>query len=118
MAQEISAACSLSITLQGQTASGTTAFKGDLSVGGYLGEEQTIGTTSELIGLVDVNVPPRCLYIRNMDTTNYVEIDSASAMTSFPQHLLPGDACLLLPLTATIYAKANTAPVKIWVVAG
>lgn len=116
MAQEITATTSLSVSLSGQTASGSTTFKLDLT-GDYLGEEQTIGTTSEQLDFGDLTLP-QAVYVRNLDTTNYVEIDSATTMDKFPQKVYPGTAILLLPQTGTIYAKANTASVKIWFVAG
>lgn len=117
MAQEISITVTSSITLSGQTASGTTNFKLDLA-GDYLGEEQTIDTTSTALSFGDMVAAPKSLYVRNLDATNYVEIDESNSFNAFPQKIPPGGAILLLPQTLTIYGKANTAAVKVWIVAG
>src|SRR5262245_37084828 len=116
MAQEISVTVNSNITLQGQTVSGNTAFKADLT-GDYVGEEQDIWTNAEALDFGAIIIPTT-VYIRNLDATNYVQVDSASAMTSFPQKIMPGQAIMLLPQTGTIYAKANTAACKIFLVAG
>jgi hypothetical protein len=116
MANEITATATLNITLTGQTASGTTTFQANLT-GDFVGEEQDIGITSETLGLGDITLP-KVVYIRNMDTTNFVQVDSATTFDKFPQKIYPGQAVLLLPETATIYIKADTAPLKIFTVAG
>jgi len=82
-----------------------------------MGDEQTIATTSTALNLGDIS-GIKALYVRNLDATNFVQIDSNNGFANFPQKLYPGDAILLLPQTTTIYAKADTAPVKIWIVAG
>ena len=115
MANEISATASLAITFSGQTASGTTTFSLNLT-GDYLGEEQDIGTTAEVLDLGDI-ATAHVIYVRNLDATNYVQVDSANTFDKFPQHIAPGQAVLLLPETSTIYVKANTAPLKIFTVA-
>lgn len=116
MSQEISVTVNSSITLNGQTVSGNTSFKADLA-GDYLGDEQTIATTSTAIDFGDMT-SMKTLYIRNLDATNSIQVDSSTAFTGFPQLIPPGAAIMLLPQTATIYAKANVAPCKIFVVAG
>jgi hypothetical protein len=116
MAQEINVTVNSNITLAGQTASGSTNFRLDLT-NDFLGEEQTIPITATALDFGDMTAM-KTLYIRNMDTANAVTIDAVTAMTAFPQVIPPGCAILLLPSTATIYAKAQTAPVKVWLVAG
>jgi hypothetical protein len=74
---------------------------------------QLIGTTAEAISFGDVGNPPKKVVVVNRDATNYVEIDSANTFDKFPQKLTPGDFIVLSPQTATIYAKANTADVRI-----
>lgn len=73
---------------------------------------QVIGTSSEQITLGEIGTPQKLL-IKNLDTTNYVEIDSADTYDKFPQKLVAGDWCILCPQTGTIHAKANTAAVRI-----
>lgn len=116
MANEISATTNVSITLSGQSASGNTTYRADLA-GDFVGEEQNVGTSAEALDFGDVT-SPKILYVRNLDDTNYVEIDAVNTMDGFPQKLMPGDAIILLPQTSTVYAKANTASVKIFFIAG
>jgi hypothetical protein len=117
MAQEITTTVTNSITLQGQTASGNTTFRSDLG-GDFLGEEQTIGNTSSALLKFGDMTSMSTLYIRNLDTTNSVQVDSTGAMSNFPQLIVAGAAILLTPQTMSIYAKASGAPVKVWIVAG
>lgn len=77
---------------------------------------QNIGTTAENITLGDC-ANAAFILIKNLDPTNYVEVDSASAMTSFPQKIKPGGMILLSPETITIWAKANTAACDCLIVA-
>jgi hypothetical protein len=53
-----------------------------------------------------------------MDATNYVEValDSAVSTQIFAK-LLAGDVTLVKAATATLYAKANTAAVNLYVAA-
>jgi hypothetical protein len=78
---------------------------------GALLEFQTIGTTSETLVLGDLANVGGGLFLKNTDSTNYVEIDSASTFDKFPQKILAGRAIFLASQTLTIYAKANTASV-------
>lgn len=77
---------------------------------------QNIGTTAETLVLGDCANAAFILF-KNLDSTNYVEVDSASAMTSFPQKVLPGGMILLSPETITVYAKAHTAACDCLIVA-
>jgi hypothetical protein len=88
------------------TASGNTTTT-QVGVGAIL-NIQDVGTTAEALVLGDLTTVG-AVFIKNTDATNYVEIDSASAMDKFPQKLLPGESMILRPQTVTIYAKANTA---------
>ena len=74
---------------------------------------QTIGTTAEALAFGDLANLTGGLLLKNNDATNYVEIDSASAMDKFPQKILPGKFIFLASQTLTIYAKANTAPISL-----
>jgi hypothetical protein len=116
MALEISAGCNATITLSGQTVSGATTFRADLSAD-FFGQDQTIATSSTALDMGTVTAP-KVLYIRNLDEANYVEIDSVTSFDNFPQKILPGASILLAPQTVTLFAKANTASVDIYVVTG
>lgn len=77
---------------------------------------QNIGTVAETITLVDL-ASVGFILIKNLDATNYVEIDSANTFDKFPQKILPGGSILLSPETTTIYAKAHTAACDCLIVA-
>ena len=89
----------------------------DMAGDDMLQSTQLIGTSAEAITFEDISGAPAVLLIQNLDAANYVEIDSANTFDKFPQKLLAGESVLLKPQTGTIYAKANTAPVRILKVA-
>lgn len=83
----------------------------------FIGDEQIIGNTSAATLLLgNVGSAPVFVFIKNMDATNYITVDAVSALNAFPQKILPGNGVYLTPLTGTIYAQANTAPCKAFVV--
>lgn len=114
MANEISINLSVTVSISGQSATGTVTSSDNAST--FIGNEQTIGTAAETLTFVDVGSPPAFLFVRNMDSTNYVEVDSVNTFDSFPQKILAGRGVFLYPQTGTIYAKANTSSVKCWIV--
>lgn len=116
MANEINANLNLTINDSGNSVSGGANFQANYS-GAYIGVEVTIPTTATLLDLGGVTSPVAVL-IKNLDSTNFVQVDIVSAMTSWPQKLHPGQCVALLPESGTIYCKADTASCKILVVAG
>jgi hypothetical protein len=117
MANNISASCNLSLSM-GTTALGGTASLSAAQVGSTgLANVQDIGTGAETITFVDAVPSGGYLMLINQDSTNYVEIDSVNTFNSFPQKITAGKFIFLMPQTSTIYAKANTAAVKLLVVA-
>lgn len=75
---------------------------------------QTIGTSSEIINVGDVTTIGYVL-ITNLDATNYVEIDNATGINVWPQKIKAGGFIILQPQSATLYAKANTGSVDIFI---
>jgi len=69
--------------------------------------QQSIGTTQETIGQSADLGTPGYLLIKNLDSTNYVEVGSTSGV--YDIKLKAGEFCLYRHNSATIYAKANTA---------
>ncbi len=118
MANEITVNLSAAISSSGQSVSGTAQFIASLSATGFLGEEVTIGSSSAAVISLGGLSDPAVILVVNQDTTNFIQVDSASTLDKFPQKLLPGQAILLLPETGTIYAKADTAPCQAWIVVG
>lgn len=117
MANEINVNVSCAISASGQTVNGIGTFQADLGGGGFLGNEQTIGTASELLVIGDVSTPA-VVFIKNLDETNYIEVDNVTSFDNWPLKLFPGQAIIVTPQTGVIYCKANTAACKIWSVVG
>ncbi len=113
---EISASLSINISQGGNAASGSVAFRADAQADGFTGSEQLAGTSATALVFGDLGLP-QFVFVKNLDETNYVQIDANNSFNGFPQKLLPGQGIFLTPQTGTIYAKANTAPVLLWVVA-
>jgi hypothetical protein len=117
MANEISVNLSCAISQGGNNVSSNATYQQNARNGGFIGNEQTIGTSQESLILGDVGTTPVLVMIKNLDATNFVQVDADTAFDKFPQKILPGKAIYLAPETGTIYIKADTAPVVVWVVA-
>lgn len=78
---------------------------------------QSIGTSAETVSLGEISGAPKQVLIKNLDVTNFVEIGGDSGLTVFKLKILPGCSNLISPSSATIYAKADTAAVRILVAA-
>lgn len=118
MANEIAVSLSATISQAGQSVSGSGSYNASLSATTFLGEEVTIGSTSAALLPLGGLAAPSIVYIKNLDTANFITVDSAAALTSFPQKIRAGQSILLLPETGSIYAKADTAPIQAWIVTG
>lgn len=117
MANEIYTSVQLTARKNGatitSTASGNQTMTGDDMIQGT----QVIGTTAELVSFSDITGAPSQVMIQNLDATNFVEIGGDSGLTVFKLKILAGKAILISPSSATMYAKADTAAVRILVVA-
>lgn len=78
---------------------------------------QTIGTAAEVLVLGDITGAPSQLAIKNLDATNFVEIGGDSGLTVFKIRVLPGETILIRPTSGTIYAQADTADVRVQILA-
>lgn len=116
MANEINTNISVSVNVSGQSAGGNASGYSDLTTA-FIGNEQIIGTAFEPIDLgPDLGSNPIFIFIKNLDSTNFVTIDNDNVSTNFPQKVLPGKGIYLMPTSITsVYAKADTAPCKIFV---
>ena len=118
MAKAITVTAYLSVSGDGVAFSGNLASLQVTPTGqNAFGNQQTIATSSTALSLGGIS-SIGFLWIKNTDATNYVEVDSATTFDKFPQKILPGEAILLKPETATIYAKAHTASVIVETVCG
>lgn len=78
---------------------------------------QVIGTTAELVSFGDITGAPGEVLIKNLDATNFIELGGDSGLTVFKTKLLPGRFTIFQPSSATLYAKADTAAVRVQIIA-
>jgi hypothetical protein len=72
---------------------------------------QAVGTTYEAVAFNGDMASAGYCWMRNQDPTNYVEIGLEVSAAFYPfVKLLPGQIGLVPLSSATIFAKANTAP--------
>ena len=80
MAEEITVSGSLQVTKDGVT--DTIAKIGlsvDMTGGDITHRTQTVGNSEEALGMLDAGTPGFCL-IKNLDSTNYVEVRQATGI--------------------------------------
>lgn len=85
----------------------------DMSGDDLVSATQVIGTSSETLDLGDVTGAPGVLVVKNLDTTNFVELGGDSGLTVFKIKIIAGDFAVIQPTSGTIYAKADTADVRV-----
>jgi hypothetical protein len=119
MSQEINCNLKLSIVASGNSkSSGELQWQED-AAGGSIGFEATIGSSSATAVSLGAGVTaPKIVYIQNNDLINYVVFDNVAGLNGWPQKVLPGTAAILRPPNGTLFAKADQAPVAVWIVAG
>lgn len=113
MADEIT--LNLKIKYEKNGISDTRIFSDTVDVSGsaICGGVQTIGTTEEAVAVGDVGTLGFARFM-NIDATNYVEIGSFVAATFYPLiKLKPGESCVCRLSAVTVYARANTAAVRL-----
>lgn len=77
-------------------------------------ETQVIPTSWTAVTMGAVSIAGAYLYIKNIDSTNYVELSMASDGTAPFSKLKAGQEDKIQgPATGTMYARANTASVRI-----
>jgi hypothetical protein len=114
MANEIQLSAAVSVSKNGAAVSASGAAQATQSGNATIENIQNIGITQETLLLGDVGTP-QYLFIKNLDATNFVQIDADSTFDKFPQKIVAGGFIILAPETATIYAKADTAAVNVLV---
>ena len=85
----------------------------DMSGDDMLHSTQLIGTSAELIALGEITGAPEYICVTNQDSTNFVLVGFTNPPTEMK--LKPGYSLLIPPTTASIYAKADTAPCRVTV---
>lgn len=117
MANEISQTVRLTVTKNGSTFTFNQQKSITMTGDDVLAGTQIIGTTAETVNLGEISGAPGQIAIRNTDSTNFVEIGGDSGLTVFKIKIRPGHSALIEPTSATIYAKADTAAVRIQILA-
>lgn len=117
MANEIYSSLTLRASKNGAKVSFSESFRADMANNEMIQSTQVIGTTAEEINIGDIAADMAAVVIKNLDATNYIEIGGDSGLTVFKIKLMPGQFCIFRPTNLSIYAKANTADVRVQVVA-
>jgi hypothetical protein len=114
MANEISITTSVSVSKGGASIPAVPRTKTITMAGNNLiNATQDIGTSAELVTFGDVSGAPAQVEIYNMDDTNFIELGGDSGLTVFKLELYPGESTLFRPSSGTLYAKSDTAGVRI-----
>ena len=108
----------LQSTLTFKDGTGSQSLGGDFTVdqvGSHATEEiQDIGTTTEALDVGSDIGTIGFLLVRNLDATNFVEIGTDTPLTQVVAHIKAGETVPIKPHAGdTLYAKADTASVKI-----
>jgi len=117
MANEIFESVSFSATKNDAKVEIATSSRVTMTGNELVNSTQVIGTTAELVVFGGITGAPGEVIIKNLDATNYIELGGDSGLTVFKTKLLPGRFTVFQPSSATLYAKANTADVRVQVVA-
>ena len=115
MANEISVNITLTVSKNGTTVVGTCSKSITMAGNAFLGDVQAIGITYEAISFVDT--VPGYVFLKNNDATNFIEVALDNAGSNKIAKLLPGQGMAWPTSSATLYAKADTAPCNMQVVA-
>jgi hypothetical protein len=114
MANEITVSASLSATKDNASVTVSASKTFDMSNEDMTQATQAIGTSAEALALGEVSAPAAYIYVRNLDPTNFVVLSLESDGTSPFSKLRPGHFALFpSPESGTIYAKADTAAVRV-----
>ncbi len=117
MANEISKSIRLTASKTGATVSYQSTVSETMTGDDMISSVQSIATTAETVNFGEITGAPSLVIIKNLDATNFVEFGGDSGLTVFKLKLLAGQDMLIRPQSATLYAKADTAAVKIQVIA-
>lgn len=116
MANEISISATLSASKNGATVTGSGSISISMSGDQFISNVQIVGTSDEEALVVGDVTPTGWFMLKNLDSTNYVVISLDDAGANIVATLLAGEFCVCKP-GANLYAKANTAPVNLQVIA-
>jgi hypothetical protein len=110
-----------SLTTRAKKNGATVEFSGnynlDMTGDELLNATQVIGTSSEALDFGDITGAPGQVIVKNLDSTNFIEIGGNSGLTVFKLTLRAGEFASFTPGAATVYAKADTAAARIQIIA-
>lgn len=108
MANEIRISISLSFNKSGASLNRDVSFTADVTGDAVTGGIQEVGTSNEeLVQGTDLGTPG-WVFVKNLDSTNYVTLTETDA-ANYLIKLLPGEAAIFRCGKTAIYAKADTA---------
>jgi hypothetical protein len=119
MANEIQISASLAVSRSGATFTGVGSSTITQAGTPSIANTQVIdNVTTEALLIGDVTAVGY-LFVKNLDASNYVELSLATPVLPAAAFvtLLPGECALIPTRLEVIYAKANSAPVNLLVVA-
>jgi hypothetical protein len=117
MANEITVQVGLLVSKNGVTLQQNLSKISDMAGDDMMENVQIVGTSNEAIALNDVTVGGNILF-KNTDATNFVELFTDSGNAQPFAKILAGEVMLLKSHpSATYYARANTAAVRLLVMA-
>lgn len=107
MANEIVASASVTAT---QTIPYQVALSliADMTGKAVILNSQEIGTSWEALDYGDISGTPRLIAVKNIDTTNYIDIATDNGGVNAVGRLNAGDF-MILPIPGTLYFQAHTA---------
>lgn len=117
MANEVYASLNYTARKNGAEIAISSSHQVDMTGDDLISTTQVIGTSAETVGFGDITGAPGEVIIKNLDSTNFVELGGDSGLTVFKTKLLPGRFTVFQPSSATLYAKADTADVRIQILA-
>lgn len=120
MANEFSRTCTFSASKGGALLSTGSLSKTSTMTGTYLASvTQLVGTSNEALSFNTTDITGDVhITIKNLDSTNYVEIFKDNANSHLLSKLQAGEFCQLSGVpSASLYARANTAGcnIQFWI---
>jgi hypothetical protein len=111
MADEITISVRMAFSKSGAKASRTENINVDVTGDSFTHEIQSVGTTEEELAQGADLGTPGYIFIKNLDSTNYVEVGVTTGV--YTVKLLAGEVACFRVNGATIYAKANSSSVLV-----
>tara|TARA_R110002012_G_scaffold53988_4_gene138432 strand:- start:837 stop:1193 length:357 start_codon:yes stop_codon:yes gene_type:complete len=111
MAKEIEVSISISVEKGGVSMTRAQSFKPTMTGDAMIHAVQEIPTGGEVLAESDALGAPGWVYVKNLDSNNYVTLGSHQT-DNHTVKLLPGESTAFRCVTA-IFAKANTASLNV-----